>query len=126
MEKLYRINELSKDIQEKIYNNYLANSNMTIQEISMKDFVENSIAYLGKVYTHDGIFIDDIQGKYYNDLTLEEQKKVYANYQTWFDTLTEKEKADTDDGGFKTFEEYHAQATWTNLLIDTDTFEPIG
>lgn len=64
--------------------------------------------------------------KLYNELTLEEQKKVYENYKAWFDTLTKKEAESIDDGGFSTFEDFHLQASWINLLYDAKTLEAIG
>ena len=48
MEKLYKITELSTDMQKDIYNKYL------------EDFIDYSVTYLGEVYTKDGRFIDEL------------------------------------------------------------------
>ena len=57
---LYKINELSKDIQEKVYNEYMEHSGMTEEEMSIDDFIDYSKSYIGHVYTIDGKFIDDL------------------------------------------------------------------
>ena len=64
--------------------------------------------------------------KSYNELNLEEQKKVYENYQKWFSTLSTEEQIATDDGGFSDFEEFNEVASWTNPICNAKTLEIIG
>ena len=58
MQKLYKISELPKELQEKIYNEYLESSGVMEEETSIEAFIDYSVTYLGEVYTLDGQFID--------------------------------------------------------------------
>lgn len=55
--KLYKINELSQKMQEKIYNEYLDESGVTENETSFDDFIDYSCTYIGAAYTKKGKFI---------------------------------------------------------------------
>ena len=55
--KLYKINELSQKMQEKIYNEYLNESGITANETSFDDFIDYSCTYIGAAYTKKGKFI---------------------------------------------------------------------
>lgn len=61
--------------------------------------------------------------KEYRELTLEEKMKVYENYQKWFNTLDKEEQELIDDGGFSSFEEFNAEAWWSNLTYNAETLE---
>ena len=61
--------------------------------------------------------------KEYRELTLEEKMKTYENYQKWFNSLPKEEQIMIDDGGFNSFEDYNAEAWWSNLTYNPITLE---
>ena len=59
MVKLYAINELAKEVQQKVYEEYIRESGVTMEETPIEEFIDYSVTYLGKMYTKDGTFIED-------------------------------------------------------------------
>ena len=93
MEKLFKISELSKDVQEKIYNEYIEESGVTKEETSIEDFIDYSLTYMGNVYTIDGKFIE-----YYKEYehTPKEMAEKLMNFISDFSDNEEDIKTETE------------------------------